>query len=189
MSAGGAGLPEVGSRLPRMILGDPRPVAALPAVLEEAGFTADGVRAALGSEENITPDRADVPLWLQRLPAGSALSALIELFVLGTTVDGAAAAAAVEPLPLSVLEQARLVSAGPGGVRGRVRLIPAAGFVFACDWLEAGTGAVAADHVAGVSASSLHLASLTVRRPVPSALDLGTGCGIEALWPLAMRRG
>jgi methylase of polypeptide subunit release factors len=37
------------------------------------------------------------------------------------------------------------------------------------------------DHVTGVGAASLTLAAATVRRPVGSVLDLGTGCGVQAL--------
>jgi hypothetical protein len=41
--------------------------------------------------------------------------------------------------------------------------------------------ALRADHVLGVGQASLTLASATVRRPVGRLLDLGTGCGIQAL--------
>jgi hypothetical protein len=37
------------------------------------------------------------------------------------------------------------------------------------------------DHVLGVGGASLTLAQLTVRRPVARALDIGTGCGVQAL--------
>jgi methylase of polypeptide subunit release factors len=37
------------------------------------------------------------------------------------------------------------------------------------------------DHVLGVSAASATLAQLTLRRPVDTALDLGTGCGVQTL--------
>jgi methylase of polypeptide subunit release factors len=40
---------------------------------------------------------------------------------------------------------------------------------------------VAADHVLGVGGASVSLAELTVRQPVRAALDLGTGCGVQAL--------
>src|SRR5690606_20625107 len=38
-----------------------------------------------------------------------------------------------------------------------------------------------ADHVLGVGGASTTLAGATVRRPVETALDLGTGCGVQAL--------
>lgn len=41
-------------------------------------------------------------------------------------------------------------------------------------------GVLPHDHVLGIGQASLSLAQLTVRRPVERALDLGTGCGIQA---------
>ncbi|MFJ7751394.1 methyltransferase [Arthrobacter sp. NPDC097144] len=41
-------------------------------------------------------------------------------------------------------------------------------------------GVLRHDHVLGIGQASLSLAQLTVRRPVERALDLGTGCGIQA---------
>ena len=40
---------------------------------------------------------------------------------------------------------------------------------------------VGADHVLGISSASSSLAQLTVREPFARALDLGTGCGVQAL--------
>ncbi len=52
---------------------------------------------------------------------------------------------------------------------------------FAADLGERHTGrAVHPDHVLSVGGASLTLASLTIRRPVGRALDLGTGCGVQA---------
>jgi hypothetical protein len=42
-------------------------------------------------------------------------------------------------------------------------------------------GQVATDHVLGVSVSTMALAGATVRRPVAATLDIGTGCGVQAL--------
>jgi methylase of polypeptide subunit release factors len=42
-------------------------------------------------------------------------------------------------------------------------------------------GAVPADHVLGVGHASVNLARATARRPVGTLLDLGTGCGVQAL--------
>ncbi|MET4059793.1 methylase of polypeptide subunit release factors [Arthrobacter sp. UYP6] len=41
-------------------------------------------------------------------------------------------------------------------------------------------GVLRHDHVLGIGQASLSLAQLTIRRPVGRALDLGTGCGIQA---------
>jgi predicted RNA methylase len=52
--------------------------------------------------------------------------------------------------------------------------------VIAYDFIRRGPLGLDRDYVMGVSPSSLVLASMTVRRSVRSALDLGTGCGIQA---------
>ena len=52
----------------------------------------------------------------------------------------------------------------------------------ASDMGEAVTGReLADDHVLGVGGASLTLASVTMRRQVGAVLDLGTGCGIQAM--------
>lgn len=38
------------------------------------------------------------------------------------------------------------------------------------------------DHVLGIGGATMNLLALTMRRPVHTALDLGTGCGIQALY-------
>ncbi len=42
-------------------------------------------------------------------------------------------------------------------------------------------GALHSDHVLGAGGASLTLAQFTMRKPVGRVLDLGTGCGIQAL--------
>lgn len=49
-------------------------------------------------------------------------------------------------------------------------------------------GALRRDHVLGVGQASLTLAQLTEREPVDTALDLGTGCGIQTFHLLAHAR-
>ena len=47
--------------------------------------------------------------------------------------------------------------------------------------LDGAPHTVGADHVLGISSASTSLAEMTVRDPVGRALDLGTGCGVQAL--------
>ena len=47
--------------------------------------------------------------------------------------------------------------------------------------LDGGPQRVTPDHVLGISAASTSLAQLTIRDDVGRALDLGTGCGVQAL--------
>ena len=47
--------------------------------------------------------------------------------------------------------------------------------------LDGSPNRVGADHVLGISPASTSLAQLTIREPVGRSLDLGTGCGVQAL--------
>ena len=56
------------------------------------------------------------------------------------------------------------------------------GWWLASDLTEAATSEpLPPDHVLGIGGASTTLASWTPRPPVGTALDLGTGCGVQAL--------
>ena len=92
----------------------------------------------------------------------------------------------VEPL-----EAAGLLETSGGETRARVDVRPYADDTDGgADWwvvsdltpgLDGAGVSVSADHVLGISSASTSLAQLTVREPVARALDLGTGCGVQAL--------
>ncbi len=65
-------------------------------------------------------------------------------------------------------------------MRALVRLVPHGDIAVASDLADTAADR-RADHVAGLHRPSVTLADLTVRRPVRTALDVGTGCGIQAL--------
>jgi methylase of polypeptide subunit release factors len=114
--------------------------------------------------------------------------------VLGLEVPRHRLAAALPTAGLADLEQLGLIRAAgadPGdAVRAGVDLRPYAAVdaLGTADWLmisdpgELATGRpLASDHVLGVGGASLTLARCTIRRPVERVLDLGTGCGVQAL--------
>ena len=116
----------------------------------------------------------------------SPLATLTRLFLLGATEDEPAVAAA---LPRTGIADA--VGAGRAGARrrrdpGRARhpavLGRRAEFLLVSD-LDSDTrpGPVRRDHVLGIGAASVTLARAVIREPVDRALDVGTGCGIQAL--------
>jgi SAM-dependent methyltransferase len=113
----------------------------------------------------------DVPLVLDRYRSEDPRVPLVRAFVLGESV-----APESLPVPAAVLVEAGLLELDGERAVARVRLTPFAGLLVA-------HGAEPSDpeFVTGVSAASRTLATLTVRRPVERALDLGTGSGVEAL--------
>src|SRR6266536_1356678 len=135
--------------------------------LQQAGLNEIALAELLGGAW--TSD--DVPLVLDRFRAGDPRAPLVRLFVLGERV-----ASNSLPVPVRELESAGLVELEGDDVVPRVRLTPVGPLLVASEVAES-----EADAVTGVSAASRTLASLTVRRPVERALDLGTGSGIQAL--------
>jgi len=131
-----------------------------------------------------------------------ALAALVRLFVLGAATEPSALDHALPTLSSDGAERLGLVGrTAAGAVRALVDLRP---YAFADDagegewWLASdlgelalvgdtsgpgpGTGpALAEDHVLGIGGATTTLSGLLLQRPARTALDLGTGSGIQAL--------
>ena len=155
---------------------DRRTLSDLRDALRRAGYTQRNVAAALGRRAPF-PDIA-VDVYLRRLPEGTALATLIRLFHLGRPVAVNDATRALSPVPVATLEEAGVVETKDGQLSSRLALTAFAGLVLLHDRDDR---PLAGSHVAGVAPGSRSLVSLTVRRPVASALDVGTGCGVQAL--------
>jgi methylase of polypeptide subunit release factors len=145
--------------------------------LENAHYTVERIETALGvGELSAAPGVAAVHR--RRLAGDESFSVLARLFLLGDAVNLSPAAEALKPLTLDDLAAIGLVRCDDDSIQSTVRLIPHGDYYLASD--HAGVEP-SADWVAGIHAPSITLAKLAVRRPVEAALDLGTGCGIQAL--------
>jgi hypothetical protein len=149
-------------------------------LLRRADYTRDGIQAALGGSGDVLVRPPERPVNLRRIAERGtpALQSLIRLFLLDSPVDPDEAARAFAPTTLEALEALGVVEQSDGGIHGLVRVIPHGDIVVASDLP---TADAQADHVAGLHRPSITLADLTVRRPVARALDVGTGCAIQAL--------
>ena len=182
---------------------DPAAIERLRTALDKAQYTVDGcleamgptAYAALGRNESVAASRA---------VAGddSPVATLTKLFVLQEDVDRAAAEAA---LPMADALAGGLVAEDrvDGTVRALVDIRPygeaggpgpdadGSGEPADVDWWlvsDLGAGLVTGrnapmrpDYVLGVGGASTTLAQLTVREQVERSLDVGTGCGVQAL--------
>ncbi len=161
--------------------------ARLRDALGAADFTYDAVADLLGSRASAALERNETTPGLRRTADGSALATLVRLFLLQVRVSEPAARRALPGLVDALAEEGVLARSG-GEVAARLDCRP-----YSADgvdlWvvsdltpgLDGAANRVAADHVLGISSASTSLARLTVRHPVASALDLGTGCGVQAL--------
>ena len=166
---------------------DPDLVAALRADLVTSRFTVAGVTDLLGPMAAAALDREQA-LPAQRVTATSVepCATLVRLFTLGDPVDVAEAAAALPSLGVDGAVALGLVAPEGDGVVARCDLRPYAAdgvdWWVASDLGELATGApLREDHVLGIGGASATLAAWTPRPHVERALDLGTGCGVQAL--------
>jgi len=172
---------------------DARYVPQLRAALGRAGFTVDAVYALLGEEAHRALGRNQVVPALRATQGTGDLATLVRLFALQVPVDRRRADAALPDL-VEPLAAADMMLVSGDEVRALVEIRPygdeSHDWWIACDptpglnpSTSSGNGVCVMnpEHVLGISDASSSLAQLTVREPVGRALDLGTGCGVQAL--------
>lgn len=148
--------------------------------LAAAGYTQSALARTMKSKDS--GGRLDLPVVLRRTASASPYHSLVRLFLLGQAVRIDEAQAALTPLVTELLLGIGLLSCFDQMIRSVARLVGFEDLVIAHDFSHETTGQPEPpDHVLGVGAASITLANLTPRRPVESVLDLGTGCGIQAL--------
>lgn len=160
----------------------PAAATALRTALQRAGYTTDRVRALLGAPAHAALGRGELEPAFRAAADGDALGVLVRLLLLGSVEPDAAVAAALRPLTPSDAAAAGLLARDGEGWRAALDLRPY-GEEDAEWWVlsDLDLRRQQRDHVTGVGAASLTLAAATVRRPVGTLLDLGTGCGVQAL--------
>jgi hypothetical protein len=171
------------------LMRDQSAVERLREALLKAQYTADGCLEVLGPIAYSALSRNESVAASRAVHADdSPIASLIKLFVLQESVDRAAAARAI---PLDDALAGGLLSEDRVGdtVRAKVDIRPY-GESDVDWWLVSDLGAglvtghsapMRPDYVLGVGGASTTLAQLTVREPVGRALDVGTGCGVQAL--------
>jgi SAM-dependent methyltransferase len=178
---------------PAPIVPDAEVVRALAADLRAAGFTVEGLRALWGEEAEQALHRGN------RIPATRALDSrastppavLARLFVLGLPVPSSELDAVLSTVGISAAVHAGIVRPHESSVVPLVDLRP---YAFVDDagagewWIVSDLGemalggdALGEGHVLGIGGASTTLAGLQLPVRVGSVLDLGTGCGIQAL--------
>jgi hypothetical protein len=156
--------------------------------LVAADFTVDAVRELLGEVADAALLRNETTPALRRTSTDQQpLATLTRLFLLQTTVTAGAAEAALPGLVDRLVAEG-VLDRSVGEVAARLDVRPYATedrALWVVSDLTPGLDGLpqqmGADHVLGISPASTSLAQLTIRAEVGSSLDLGTGCGVQAL--------
>lgn len=155
--------------------------------LGKAGFTYDGVAGLLGAGAHAALQRNETTPGLRRTTGGSPLETLTRLWPLQAAVSVGEAEQALPGL-VDPLCAAGFLEQSVSTVRAKIDIRPYADDARDC-WvvsdltpgLDGAGNRVTRDHVLGISSASTSLAQLTIRDEVSTALDLGTGCGVQSL--------
>jgi methylase of polypeptide subunit release factors len=162
-------------------------IGRLRDALATAGYTVDRVDRLLGPVASAALTRNETTPGLRATADASRLATLVRLWQLQVPASVRDTERALPGL-LEPLCRAGVLQRSVEEVRARVDVRPYADEHH--DWwvmsdlvpgLDGGDRRVAADYVLNVSAASTTLAQLTQREPFGSALDLGTGCGVQSL--------
>jgi methylase of polypeptide subunit release factors len=162
-------------------------IPRLREALTAADYTYDTVSDLLGTTAHAALARNETTPGLRATTGGTPLETLTRLWLLQTTAPVAAVEQALPGL-LDELCSAGILERSVSEVAARVDLRPHGtddgNLWIASDLTPGLDGApqrVGPEHVLGISPAAISLVELTVRTPVGRALDLGTGCGIQAL--------
>ncbi|MDP3968638.1 MAG: methyltransferase [Nocardioides sp.] len=169
----------------------PAHLAALRERLRTLDFTVTGVQALLGDRASAALQRNETGAGVLATEGGGPLAVLVRLWLLQRPVPATALEEALPDL-VPALADAGIVAVDGEEVRALVDVRPHADSSEDGDrdyWvlsdltpgLDGRPGAVPADHVLGISPACTSLVQQVVRAPVGSALDLGTGCGVQSL--------
>ena len=170
-------------------------ITELRADLREVGYTVDGVEQLLGPQAATALHR-DNPLPARRVlqvECQGELTAVVAAFTLGLPVVPDRLERALPRTGMAGLVDLGLIAGSAEAPRRGADLVAATCDLrpYAADqetwWVASDLGELATggplrtDHVLGVGGASVTLASWTPRPTARRALDLGTGCGIQAL--------
>jgi methylase of polypeptide subunit release factors len=160
--------------------------ARLREAFQRTGYDADGVVAALGGAAHAALGRGEPELAERASRDAGELGTLIRLFLLGGAEPEAAVEAALAPVAVAEAIETGLLRGAGDAVRAGLDLRPHGdeqGSWWVVSDLDSDVlGAeVPPDHVLGIGHASLSLIRATIRRPVDTLLDLGTGNGVQAL--------
>ncbi|QFZ17540.1 DUF7782 domain-containing protein [Saccharothrix syringae] len=160
--------------------------ARLREAFRDAGYDADGVVEALGPQAHAALGRGEPEAARRASLDAGALGTLVRLFLLGDAEEEKDVRSALPGVDLEDAVRNEVLRGEGDRLRAGLDIRPygddeGSWWVVADLDSDQRGGPVPADHVLGVGHASISLARATSRRPVDTLLDLGTGCGVQAL--------
>ncbi|WP_163506446.1 methyltransferase [Fodinicola acaciae] len=155
---------------------------ALREALDKVGYTVDALGDLLRNDGSLSARRTDREIYRRRLAAQPGpLADVVTLLAMGWDVPADRVTAALgKPAFAALLESGAVVVEG-STASATIRLVPSIDLWIASDAPYDPAERGDPLYVTGINSPAALLASLTVRRKVATALDLGTGNGIQAL--------
>ena len=160
---------------------DPDDFRRVRDVLAAANYSEAGITEFLGCQPPSTPIAVQLPPLILQRNQGTPLETLIRLFLVGVETDVEQTRRAVQPMSLQVWVEAGMVEVHSESVVPSIKIAPYQGLLLACDIPPKSQPEDDADFVMGICGSTHSIANAAIRRPAQRTLDLGTGCGIQAL--------
>jgi methylase of polypeptide subunit release factors len=148
--------------------------------LREANFTHEALERQRFPLELPSRDSGNLPLLLDHTREPSLLNLLLRWFFIGVPAESELAASLVAEPVLSLMLESGLLVRGGNMLAPAIMLMPCDEWVFAAD-TAARMESHAADLVIWPNPTTRLLQQFTIRTPVRATLDLGTGCGMQAV--------
>lgn len=153
---------------------------------QAAGYQPDGVVDLIGAPAHSALGRGEPEPARRASRDGGELGTLIRLFLLGDAEPESSVRKAFGSAGVTEALSNGLLTTDGDELRAGLDVRPygddqGSWWVMSDLGAELRSGAVDTEHVLGVGQASLSLARATARRQVGSLLDLGTGCGVQAL--------
>jgi hypothetical protein len=147
-----------------------------------ANYTGPGILDVLKRDELLSRQLRNLPRLLYRTSAGTPLDILLRLFVLRVPVDGALVQQSIPRQIFQLFLRCGLVIQEGDAVRGAVMLTPFEKFWIVTDTYARLKSGKHDDSVLMINPTTCIGLQFAVRRHSRATLDLGTGCGLLALY-------
>jgi len=147
----------------------------------ESAYTEEGLKKSLG--QSTPPEEGGVQAMLHRTRTTDVASALARLFLIGVDVEKDLADSVLPSWLIELCLENGLMDHAEELYHANIVLVPVADFLIASDAFRVlGTDEASEFVLPASTHSANYLRQLIIPNKVDSALDMGTGCGIHALF-------